>query len=77
MTASSIAQYLEQRRTVRPVERAAAHKDPWAALTNRAAAAPGPREGETKPMTFASGRTLTRHIPQRWARHARTRLPRS
>ena len=56
MTASSIAQYLEQRRTVRPVERAAAHKDPWAALTNRAAAA-DPEESESagfRPLSFKS-----------------------
>ena len=54
MTASSIAQYLEQRRTVRPGERPAARKDPWAALTNRPASGEA-QEGESagfRPLSF-------------------------
>jgi hypothetical protein len=57
MTASSIAQYLEQRRASRPGERDVARKDPWAALTNRAAAAADPEDRETaafRPLTFRS-----------------------
>jgi hypothetical protein len=56
MTASSIAQYLEQRRSARPAERVAAPKDPWAALTSRAAAVE-PQETETagfRPLSFKS-----------------------
>ena len=56
MTASSIAQYLEQRRTVRPLERPAARTDPWATLTNRAAA-PESEDAESagfRPLSFKS-----------------------
>ena len=56
MTASSIAQYLEQRRTGRPNERVVPLKDPWASLTNRPAAAES-EEGESagfRPLTFKS-----------------------
>jgi hypothetical protein len=56
MTASSIAQYLEQRRSARPVERAAAPRDPWATLTNRAAASEIDDSDATgfRPLTFKS-----------------------
>ena len=52
MTASSIAQYLEQRRTARPAERGDPRRDAWAALASRSVAQEDSSTPAFRPLPF-------------------------
>ena len=60
MTASSIAQYLEQRKAAKPAERGDPRKDAWAALAGRASAQSEGEPQAFRPLQFKSAPSQAR-----------------